>query len=566
MEQNQTLDVEKLVEQGKALLSGESVPGTQEEVKSTLESLGSEIEQVRYTEGPKLSGTGQAILKDLEEILIGGAEVTEAIPPETFLHAARAQQKLSEATKPEEAVEATKEKTGDVSEKVYPNLAKLLRMIFTSKEFRDLISDWSDWFKSVLLTSTRSTEEKENIGQVPSTLSVYNFKVSNEHLDKLIGMFEWVLEREEYQTALGYIFKEFSELSKFLGIESGGEEGESVVDKAKLSAAVEEMKLVGLDSLKAIENWTHRSVEDFKDHLDETAKQLKSDGEFRDSLESLGHFLSNSFTEPGYLNDRTWIREEARNRVEQVGSILQQKGYKESFKALAREFKQLVASLNVEPRTGQLKRSLRKLLEDLIVADPDASNFTDSFRLKTELVNDLGILVNTLLNRAKYIRIPDIEIQDEDLAFSARNIILDAAELVPQQFKMTVITENMVEKIKRDRELENLPLNEEEKEGVFVHRQVPTTHHKSPLEPLESSPTWQSHLKLQLKGIHGHCRNVHFHVRKRSGFPQITDEGLADLRVWGPRGMLVKVVIRPEWIKEKVTEKTIHLKETLVGT
>ena len=46
-------------------------------------------------------------------------------------------------------------------------------------------------------------------------------------------------------------------------------------------------------------------------------------------------------------------------------------------------------------------------------------------------------------------------------------------------------------------------------------------------------------------------------MRKRAGFPQLSDEGVADLRVWGAQGMLVKVVLKPEWITEETVERTI---------
>ena len=213
-----------------------------------------------------------------------------------------------------------------------------------------------------------------------------------------------------------------------------------------------------------------------------------------------------------------------------------------------------------EPRTAHLKQSLRKLLEDLFVVEEPSAPAGAAFRLKTELISDMGVLVGGLLQRAKYLRVPDIEVHDEDLDFTAHNIILDAAELIPQQFKMTIVTENVDEKARQEREREGL--TEEDKERIFVQREA--IHPAASTPPINlTSPAWQTHLKFEVKGIHGHCRNVHFNVRKRTGFPQLSDEGKADLRVWGPRGMLVKVVLKPEWIKEETVESEIHTKETI---
>lgn len=586
MEKGNVLNVEKIVEQGKAILTGEALPKTSEGVKSTLESISTEVEQVRYAEGEKLSSAGQAVLKDLEEILVGGAEVTAAIPPETFLHAARAQQKVAEAAvKPEEARAKLEGKAEEVEEVVVMNMAKLLRMLFTSNEFRDVVTDWSAWLKSAIIVQleeaqksvetafsqksveTATKEVYEGVGQVPVESVSMKEKVQSvvpeikdEQLDKMISMFEWMQERQEYQEAVGYVFNQFSNLSNILGIEEG-EEG--VVDKEKLKEAGVEIRKAGLDTLKAVENWTHRSTEDLQDHLRSTANHLKSDDRLRSSIQSLAHFFANCFNEPGFLNDRQWIRDEARDRVNEVREAIGE-GYKKDFRGLADESRELIKSLDREPRTAHLKQSLKKLLEDVFVAGDEGT-----FSFKTELLGDLGVIVSGLLHRAKHLHVPDLEIHDEDLDFVARNIILDAGELVPQQFKATLVTENMAEKMRGAEEGRGTGvLTEEEKERVFVD-----------LEPLEASQTpshashasqipadtWQTRLKFEVKGIHGHCRDIHFNVRKRTGFPQLTDEGLADLRVWGPRGMLVKVVVRPEWVREETVERTIHTKE-IIGT
>jgi hypothetical protein len=580
MENPEVVDVEKIVEQGKAILKGEGLPKSSEEIKTTLESIGSEVEQVRYSEGEKLSSTGRAVLKDLEEILVGGAEVTAAIPPETFLHAARAQQKVVEAANSEEISKRIGEKTEEVGEKIVMNFAGILRMLFTSNEFRDVVLDWSNWLKDVLVIQIEEAQRtvktvvkqvEEGIGQVPieeadqpETQRVP--KVKDEQLNKLIGMLEWMQERQEYQNAIGYIFNQLSNLSSILG---EAEEELPGVDKEKLLEAVKEAKAAGLDTLKALENWTHHSIDPFKSHLTLIAQHLKSDIGLRSSLQSLAHFLSNCFNEPGFLKDRQWVREEALDRLNLVRESLVET-YKSDFRGLADESRDLIKSLDREPRTAQLKESLRKLLEDLFIV-PDHPGITDPFRLKTELLSDMGVIVGGILQRVKYLRVPDIEVHDEDLDFTARDIILDAAELIPQQFKMTLVTENMVAKAKHEAESGfgkgKEGLSEEEKERIFVQRETQVPIHDQPTThiDLDNPPSWQTHLKFEIKGIHGHCRNVHFNIRKRSGFPQVTDEGMADLRVWGAKGMLVKVVLRPEWIEEETVERDFHTKET-IGT
>ena len=333
MEKGDIVDVEKIVEQGKSILKGETIPKSSEDIKKTLETFGSGVEHVRYAESEKLSETGQAVLKDLEEILVGGAEVTAAIPPETFLHAARAQQKVSEAANPEGASEKLAE-----GGEVVMNFASLLRMMFTSNEFRDVLSDWSKWIKDVLVVQFEEAQKKafeagevkSEIGQVPIEEPIREEiekkipEVEDEQLDKMIGMLEWMQERQEYQEAIGYIFTQLSNLPLILGIEPSEE---SLADREKLKEAVEEAKVVGLDTLKAVENWTNRSTGQFQAHLNSFSIHLKSDERLRSSLQSLAHFLANCFNEPGFLNDRKWIRDEARDRLDSVRWAIEKEGY-----------------------------------------------------------------------------------------------------------------------------------------------------------------------------------------------------------------------------------------------
>ena len=584
MQKNEVIDVEKIVEQGKSILKGKAIPTSTEEIKTTLESIEKGVEQVRYAEVEKLSETGKSVLKDLEEILIGGAEVTSAIPPETFLHAARAQQKVSEAVSSPETQAAVEAKSKEVEESVVTNLGSLLRLLMTSNEFRDVISDWSSWLKNVLIFTIAEAqkvikeEQKQEIGQGPvsETEKVSEIpSITDDQLDKLVVMLEWTQDRQEYQSAISYIFNQFSNLSAILGIEESEAEGEGEGDEGvgdreatkKLKEAMVEAKAAGVDTLKAIENWTHHSTEPFQSTLASVSNHLKSDIRFRSSIQSLIHFLANCFNEPGFLNDRQWIRDEARNRLEEVRVVLTDT-YKTDLQNLIRAAENLLKAFDREPRTTHLKESLRKLLEDLFVADPKAG-LTGAFRLKTELISDMGVLVGGLLERVRYLRVPDIQIHDDDLDFTARNIILDAAELVPQQFKLTVVTENMVEKVKHEQERQPEVLTEAEKERIFVERELLPSQSQPPpksqfINP--DAPAWQTHLKFAVKGIHGHCRNVHFDIRKRTGFPQLTDEGQAALRVWGVRGMLIKVVLKPEWVTEQTIEREIHTKETIITT
>lgn len=557
------IDVQSIIEQGKTILA--EPPTTPESVKETLQTLSSGVEQVRYTEGEHLSSTGKAILEDLEQVLVSGAELSEAIPTETFLHAARAQQDVREAIRPEKM--QVSEETKEEAQKALMDAGRLLKTIISSADFRHFAGDTIYWLRDVLFKVQQRIEEptkkeKQTIGQVtieeeePITKELH---VSDEQLDRLISMLEWSQERPEYQESIGFIFDQLQMIPTLLGMTEEEPEEEVAVDREAMAKAVEEAKVAAADALKALENWTHRSFTPLKEQIVKIAENLKSDKQLNNTMSSFTHFLNNCFTQPGYLNDRQWIRQEASDLISDLQQRLSPQN-RSDFQALFDESRSALEAIGKEPKTAHLKESLKRLLEDLFISKETAGQegILPGFQLKTELVSDLGVIVGGLMERVRFLRLPDLEIHDEEFDFTAHNIVLDAAELVPQQFKMTLVTENMLERAKMEKEESVVGLSEEEKHKLFVERDIGAIESRQPavISAAAASP-WATFLKFEVKGVRGHCHNLHFTMRKRSGFPQLSDEGVADLRVWGAQGMLVKVVLKPEWITEETVERTI---------
>ena len=563
------VDIQSAIEQGKTFIT--KPPSTPEEVKETLESISSGVEQVRYTEGERLSSTGQAVLKDLEQVLVSGAEVSEAIPTETFLHAARAQKEAREAIHPENLEISPESK--EEARAVAMDIGKLLKTVLTSSELRHFASDFMLWLRSALIAqetpqergkekeSPEAEQEQQEIGQVP-VVSMQKAPVSrlpalsDDQLDRFIGLLEWSQERPEYQEAVGFVFEQLGQVQELLGIEEFGEAEapeSPLIDKEAFQRAMTEAKQAALDAMKALENWTHRSFAGFQQQLQKTSQNLQNDKELRNAVNSLSHFLSNCFTQPGFLNDRQWIRNEASDLFDQLKGRLSPQN-RSDFQALMDESRNVLEAVSDEPKTAHLKESLRHLLEDLFMSSEGG------FQLKTELFGDLGVITSSLMERVRFIRVPELEIHDEEFDFSAHNIVLDAAELIPQQFKVTLVTENMLERAKQEEETSAIALSEEEKHRLFVERDLSVI--QEPPRPSVTSAAsatspWATFLKVEVKGIRGHCKDLHYTMRKRTGFPQMSDEGAADLRVWGHNGMLIKVVLKPEIVVEETVTKTV---------
>jgi len=523
--QAKPVDVEKLFETGKALLEGE-------QGMPPIKKISEHVEQVRYAEEQRLSSTGQAVLKDLEEILATGTEAATALPPETFLHAARAQKAAKELkdTGEEEEEEEEEEENMD--------LMAIARSLVTSSEYREVFGHWFQWI---------STSLQEQVKEAANTESPDAVISLSKTTDELVSLLDWVQDKPEYQSALGYLCDQVQLLSDSFLEGAPENEVQEPEAKEKLQNTVEQFKLTSLDALKAIESWTNEDFSNLPNTLSTIYEAVRTDQKLINGITAFGHFLRNCFMEEGFLNDRTWIKDEARDLINNLNAVIDEGGHRERFNSFIQQLGVLFESLKHEPKTTKLKESLRKLLEDLFVSEETEAEEGQllPWRLKTELIGDLGVLLGDLAKKVRFLRVPDINIHDEDLSFTAQNIILDAKELLPQQFKLTLVTENMAERAQ-----------EEELADVEDAGRIR-------VDPEASA--WTSHMKFECKGIRGHCRNIHFHMKKTSGFPQVSDEGSADLRVWGRHGMLIKVVLRPDWIIEQkqtiVSEQTVEKRE-----
>ena len=531
---SEAVDLEKILKTGTAVLEGE-------QPAPSVRSISEQVEHVRYAEEQRLSSAGQAVLKDLEEILSTGAEASEAIPPETFLHAARAQQAAKQLRGMEEEAEA-----------VGMDLMMIVRMLVTSAKFRDMLGHWFEWISAALQQKAEKEAQREGEGEMEVMAAEKERqavdRVAFQATDELMVLLEGIQDQPEYQNALGYLCELVQLLSdSLLGEMEAAEESvseQAKEDAEKLQDVVNKFKLTAMDALKAIETWTNEDFGELPKEFSNVYMSIRKDRALIGDITALGHFLRSCFAEEGFLNDRQWIRDEARNRINSLKLAIDQGGHRLRFNELSDRLQSMLSTLKSEPKTTKLKESLRKLLEDLFVVEEGRGEMGGllPWRLKTELIGDLGVLLGDLARKVRFLRVPDIEIHDDDLSFAAQNIILDAKELLPQQFKLTLVTENMTER----------------------EQQAQTPHADPAMAPLPEpeDSTWISHLKFECKGIRGHCRNVHFNMQKKTGFPQMTDEGTADFRVWGRQGMLIKLVLRPDWVYEHkqtvVTEQVIE--------
>jgi len=128
--------------------------------------------------------------------------------------------------------------------------------------------------------------------------------------------------------------------------------------------------------------------------------------------------------------------------------------------------------------------------------------------LKPELIGDAQKIIAGVLESIKYIPLPPIHRNDEEMELQLENIVLTATEVAPSSVR--VIMQTDTEKTGADQSRQN--------DNSFI---------------------------LELSKIRAHLTSINFFVDKKTGFPKVTDRGLADIDMLGTNGLSLRIELAP---------------------
>lgn len=233
-----------------------------------------------------------------------------------------------------------------------------------------------------------------------------------------------------------------------------------------------------------------QSMDPIFDAVNALYTDADNDPELRQWFTSLSHYVRACLVEPGYiLEDES--TEEGR-RLKETGKKFFDVKYRDHkdnlFNAIGDWFK----AMGEDPVNQRFGEDWKRLTKDILFDDIGALEF------KPHLWNDIREeILPSLIQQVGYIPLPRIEYTDKQVDLVIENLVLEGTNLFP----------NIVE-------LE--------------------AHNFVKFSPYKSIKDDSSHrFRIKLAQIQADMRDVGFAFKKKTGFPKLSDSGLADVLLSG---------------------------------
>ncbi|WRT68357.1 uncharacterized protein IL334_005333 [Kwoniella shivajii] len=237
-----------------------------------------------------------------------------------------------------------------------------------------------------------------------------------------------------------------------------------------------------------------RSMDGITDALDQIYSDARNDERLRGYFTRLNDYVHRVLLEPGYILEDESDREAT--QLKEDGKSFFTDKYKGHQETLFDEIQVWFTSFNDDPLNRRFGEDLKRLFKDLLF------NSEGNLTFKPKLWNDVrSVLLPTFISQIGYVPIPRAEYSDDKIDLVIENLVLSGPNLFP-----------------------NVIFLEAQNSFRFspypnINKQIPDLHHHR--------------FRLSLSQIQADIRDVAFAFRRKSGWPKISDHGLADVVIAG---------------------------------
>lgn len=261
--------------------------------------------------------------------------------------------------------------------------------------------------------------------------------------------------------------------------------GQGTVKGARSSLAQAEADLKTL--IERFANGT--SSDDLWSAVNQIYEDAQKDPELKDWFKSLDKYIRRSLQEQGYILEEASTQEW--NRLHDHGDYLLRQKYKTHTDRVIDEVKFLAGQFDEDAQNKQFAATVNKLFTDL----GNDENGKPTF--KPHLVKDLtDVILPAVFENVAYIPIPRIEYSDPQVDAVIENLVLESDNFMPNLLEIN--SENHMR---------------------WGRKKVTSKH--------------QHAFEIKVSGVQMDLRDVSFYVKKKQGFPSITDQGVMDILLAG---------------------------------
>ncbi|GAN06581.1 conserved hypothetical protein [Mucor ambiguus] len=319
-------------------------------------------------------------------------------------------------------------------------------------------------------------------------------KVPKEKQDELLRRLQNALaevqQHPEYQNAISTLIHLIQVWSSRLTKVSS-----DVMSKAKENDKPEQMSYreQSEKELKAIlECWAQgASIDPLLHGVQDVMRDMQNDEHLRNYYHTVTKYADRLLREPGYAQKDS-STEEGRKLMDQGNHIIKGR-YKEHLNFLSSESRKYMNLMAEDETSKEIHARIAKIHRDLWMDKEGNPAF------KPHLLNDMRMtLLPAFIDEIKYIPIPRIEYSDPQYDIVIENLILSGDSLLPNVFDTKIESYNSFS-LKSD---------------------------------TQSKPSHQT-LFVRMSEIQAEIDDVVFFYKKKTGFPKLSDRGVASLIVGG---------------------------------
>merc|ERR1711939_828486 len=261
------------------------------------------------------------------------------------------------------------------------------------------------------------------------------------------------------------------------------------------------------------------SSDDFFDALNDIYRDADRDPELKDWFKRMDKFIRRCLQEQGFIlqdssNDE-W------NKLYDKGHHLFRERYREHTDRLLDEVKFLSSQFEEDPQNKAFGDAVQKLFLDLGQDENGKPTF------KPHLIKDLtDVIIPAIFENTRYVPIPRIEVSAPMIDAVVENLVIETDNLFPNTFEFG-------------------------SDNYFRMGRKGVTGKKD------------NKIMIAGSGIQMDLRDVAYYVRKKQGFPSVTDKGVMDIFLGG-EGFSFKIAARNAQPKDRTHFVVIDKVDVLI--
>lgn len=286
-------------------------------------------------------------------------------------------------------------------------------------------------------------------------------------------------QHPDYQEAISTLLDLAEEYGQHANTVASGSTGTVKGARSGLAQAEADLKTL----IERFANGT--SSDDLWASVKQIYVDAQNDPELSDWFRSMDRYVRRSLQEQGYILEESSTQDW--NRLYDHGNYLLREKYRAHTDRVLDEIKFLAGQFDEDVQNKRFAESVEKLFTDL----GNDQNGKPTF--KPHLVKDLTeVIIPALFENIAYVPVPRIEYSDAQVDAVIENLVLESDNFTP----------NLLE----------------------IHNE---NHMRWGRKKVTSK---QKHaFEIKVSGVQMDLRDVSFYIKKKQGFPSLTDQGIVDI-------------------------------------